>query len=328
MRTCLYSIALLIGFAAATPVSGEPLAITSANLDRFALLTSATSFGPLAWRGGLELTSSNKKFGGLSGLMMSDECTSLRAVSDAGRWVTADVTYTKDVLSGLANASITPILDDRGRPPTSKLWGDAEAIAAGPDGKTIVGFETRARVGAYDLIHKGLAAKFQNLNPPKEIAKGPGNGELESVGYFTDGSLKDNYIAIAESNFNAQGFTKAWVWNGKRRIAFAIKQLENYKITDVAILPDGNVLILQRSFSLPNLPGMAIGRLSVRDIGAGKLVEPETLLDAKIPFYAVDNMEGLAVCERNGELLVNLVSDNNFKTDLQRTLLLQFAYRP
>ena len=325
MRALFITFGLFLNFASA---SADPLNITAVPLDRFELLSVAKSFGPFTWRGGLQLSSPNDKFGGLSGLMMSDDCTSLRAVSDAGRWVTADVTYTKDVLSGLANASIAPILDDMGRPPSNKQWGDAEALGAGPGGKTIVGFESRTRVGAYDLARKGLKAKFQNLNPPKEIAKGPSNGELESVGYFGTGALTGNYIAIAESNFDAQGFTKAWIWDGKHSFTFSIKQLEDFKITDLSILPDGDVLILQRSFNLPALPGMAISRLSISDIEAGKLVEPEMLLAAKIPFYAIDNMEGLAVCEREGELLINLVSDNNFNTDLQRTLLLQFAYKP
>ncbi|HLA02299.1 MAG TPA: esterase-like activity of phytase family protein [Aestuariivirga sp.] len=327
MRTFLRSLGLLLGLAVST-VSAEPLAITSASLSRFALLTNASSFGPLTWRGGIELTSANEKFGGLSGLIMADECTSLRAVSDAGRWITADVAYTGDVLSGLTSSSIAPILDDRGKPPPSKRWGDAEAIAAGSNGKTIVGFESRTRIGAYDLTGKGFKAKFQNLNPPKEIAKGPRNGELESVGYFTNGSLKGYYLAVAESNLNAQGYTKAWAWNGKRNFAFSIRQIENYNITDLAMLPNGDILLLQRSYGPLILPGMAISRFPASDIKQGKTVQPETLMEVKVPFYAIDNMEGLAVCERDGELRVNIISDNNFKTDVQRTLLLQFAYTP
>jgi hypothetical protein len=327
VRTFLRSLGLLLGLAVST-VSAEPLAITSASLSRFALLTNASSFGPLTWRGGIELTSANEKFGGLSGLIMADECTSLRAVSDAGRWITADVAYTGDVLSGLTSSSIAPILDDRGKPPPSKRWGDAEAIAAGSNGKTIVGFESRTRIGAYDLTGKGFKAKFQNLNPPKEIAKGPRNGELESVGYFTNGSLKGYYLAVAESNLNAQGYTKAWAWNGKRNFAFSIRQIENYNITDLAMLPNGDILLLQRSYGPLILPGMAISRFPASDIKQGKTVQPETLMEVKVPFYAIDNMEGLAVCERDGELRVNIISDNNFKTDVQRTLLLQFAYTP
>ncbi len=327
MKVFLRSLGILLGLAAGT-ASAETLAITSASLSRFALLTNATSFGPLTWRGGIELTSSNEKFGGLSGLMMADECTSLRAVSDAGRWFTANVAYSNGVLSGLTTASIAPILDATGKPPPSKRWGDVEAIAAGPNGKIIIGFETRARIGTYDLAANGLKARFQSLNPPKEIAKGPRNGELESVGYFPNGSLKGYYLAVSESSLDTKGDTKAWVWNGKQTFAFSIKQIENYNITDLAMLPNGDVLLLQRSYGPLTLPGMALSRFPASGIKQGKTVRPETLLETRVPFYAIDNMEGLAVCERNGELRVNILSDNNFKTDVQRTLLLQFAYTP
>ena len=327
MKAILFSFGFLVGLAASSAVA-EPLNITSSSLSRFALLTNATTFGPLTWRGGIELTSSNEKFGGLSGLIMADECTSLHAVSDAGRWFTANVNYTGNVLSGLTSSSIYPILDDRGKPPPSKRWGDAEAIAAGPNGITIVGFESRTRVGAYDIADKGFKAKFQNLNPPKDMMQGQQNGELESVGYFTNGTLKGNYIAIAERNLDTQGNTKAWAWNDKRSFAFSIRQVENYNITDLAMLPNGDILLLQRSYHPMTLPGMAMSRFPASDIKPGKTIQPETLLEAKVPFYAIDNMEGLAVCKRNGELRVNILSDNNFKTDVQRTLLLQFAYTP
>ena len=327
MKGFLPALGLLLGLAA-TSATAEPVTVTSASLSRFALLTNATSFGSLSWRGGIELTSTNRKFGGLSGLIMSNECTSLRAVSDAGRWLTATVAYNENALSGLTSASIVPILDDKGKPPPGKRWGDAEAIAAGPNGKTIVGFESRTRVGAYDLSGKGMTARFENLNPPKDIVRGKRNGELESVGYFKYGALKGYYIAVAETNLDTQGNTKAWVWNGKRSIAFSIKQLASYEITDIALLPNGEVLVLQRSYSAMTLPGMAMSRFPASDIKQGKTIQPETLLDVRVPFYAIDNMEGLAVCERDGELRLNILSDNNFKTGLQRTLLLQFAYTP
>ncbi|MDP1699538.1 MAG: esterase-like activity of phytase family protein [Aestuariivirga sp.] len=327
MRGLLLALGLIIGHAASS-ASAEPLTITSSSLSRFALLTNATSFGPFKWRGGIELASGNKKFGGLSGLIMSDECTALRAVSDAGRWLTAKVTYSGDAPTGLSKASIVPILDDKGKPPPSKRWGDAEAVAEGPNGKTIVGFETRTRVGAYDLAGKGMTARFQKLNPPKDIVRGRMNGELESLGYFKSGPLKGNYIAVAETNLDAQGNTKAWVWNGRRSIAFSIRQLETYNITDIALLPNDDILVLQRSYSASTFPGMAISRFPASAIRQGKTVQPDTLLEARMPFYAIDNMEGIAVCERGGELRVNILSDNNFNTGRQRTLLLQFAYTP
>lgn len=327
MKIAALSLGLLVGLAPVS-ASAESLTITSASLSRFALLTNATSFGPFKWRGGIELSSANQKFGGLSGLIMSDECTSLLAVSDAGRWLNATVTYKDDAPIGLSDASIAPILDGKGKPPPSKRWGDAEAVAEGPNGKTIVGFETRTRVGAYDLSRKGMTARFENLNPPKDIVRGKLNGELESVGYFKSGALKGHYIAVAETNLDAQGNTKAWVWNGRRSIAFSIRQLATYNITDIALLPNDDILVLQRSYAAAAFPGMAVSRFPATAIKQGKTVQPDTLLEARMPFYAIDNMEGIAVCERSGELRVNILSDNNFNTNRQRTLLLQFTYTP
>jgi hypothetical protein len=40
----------------------------------------------------------------------------------------------------------------------------------------------------------------------------------------------------------------------------------------------------------------------------------------------IDNMEGLAIHRgAHGETVVSLISDNNFRTILQRTVLLQFT---
>ncbi|MGH6907758.1 MAG: esterase-like activity of phytase family protein, partial [Aestuariivirga sp.] len=77
-----------------------------------------------------------------------------------------------------------------------------------------------------------------------------------------------------------------------------------------------------------SLPGMAIRRLKTSAIAAGTTVEPELLFSGRIPLYAIDNMEGIALCRRDGETRLTIVSDNNLNPALQRTLLLQFAYEP
>jgi hypothetical protein len=40
----------------------------------------------------------------------------------------------------------------------------------------------------------------------------------------------------------------------------------------------------------------------------------------------IDNMEAIALCEREGETRVTLMSDDNFNPTVQSTILLQFAY--
>jgi hypothetical protein len=325
VRALFITLGFLLNF---TSASAEPLNITTTPLDRFALLTNATSFGPFTWRGGLALTSTNKKFGGLSGLVMGNDCTSLLAVSDAGSWVKADVAYTNSKIVGLTSASIAPILDGSGKPPRSKARGDAEALASLGSGRYMVGFESFPRIGIYNIGKSGLVSRFQLLKSPKAITEGPPNAELESVGRITTGRWKNYDSAISENYADQHNNVRGWLWQSWKTVPFTVKRYGNYNITDLVVLPAGDVLILERGISASLLPGMAIRRFKASAITTGGLVEPELLMEAKVPFYAIDNMEGLAVCERDGELRVNLVSDNNFNTELQRTLLLQFSYKP
>ena len=59
----------------------------------------------------------------------------------------------------------------------------------------------------------------------------------------------------------------------------------------------------------------------------GAKIRGELLFDANLR-HQIDNMEGLAV--HNGgedEIIVTMISDNNFNRVLQRTVLLQFALK-
>jgi len=69
---------------------------------------------------------------------------------------------------------------------------------------------------------------------------------------------------------------------------------------------------------------MAVRRIRTDDIVAGGAVLPSLIFSGRMPFYRIDNMEGIAVSERNGETRITIVSDNNYRPEFQRTLLLQF----
>jgi hypothetical protein len=173
----------------------------------------------------------------------------------------------------------------------------------------------------------GLKARFQLLKSPKAIAGGPANGEVESVGQFKAGPWQGHYLAISENNLDSAGNIRGWLWRASQTVPFAIKRLEDYSITDAASLPSGDVIILERSFGASLLPGMAIRRIDASAIKSGGTVEPQLLFAGRALFYAIDNMEGIALCERGGETRLTIVSDDNF-SPRQRTLLLQFAYEP
>ena len=299
----------------------EALTVTVEPIGSFQRLSSSNEFGPFTWRGGLTLVSDAKDFGGFSGLVLGKDCEELIAVSDRGNWLSAKLSYGSEGLSGFSDAEMAPIRDSKGRPPKDKRWGDSEALTQLKDGRLAVGFESRVRFGAFDIAKKGFEARFSPLPFPRDIDAGPENGEVESLGQLDDGRL----IAIAEQLSDADGNIRGWAWKGERATSFSIVPYGDYRVTDLAVDGD-SVLTLERRFSIGTLPGMAIRRFAVADIGSGSPVEPKLLLEAKAPFYIIDNMEAMALCAREGETRLTLMSDDNFHSSVQSNIILQFAY--
>ena len=323
----------LILFAVPVNAQEAGLTVRTTPVKSFNLFSQLVTFGGLEWRGGIELASDDERFGGLSSLELTEDGSKLLAVSDRGFWFRADLAYTDGHLSGLDNSVMAPILGPDGKAPKGKIRNDAEALAGWEpgriDGKVIVGYESRARAGVFDLGRDGFKARFRDLKLPRDVAKGPSNKELEAIGRFTSGPLKGSILAISELNTDQNGDIRAWVWGGsKKGFNFAIKQFEDYAITDLAILPDGDILTVERSYSPTTLPGMAIRRINTQDIVANGAVAPSLVFSGRMPFYRIDNMEGIAVSHLNGETRVTVVSDNNYRPEFQRTLLLQFALKP
>lgn len=325
-------VSALLLLAGPAGAQEEALSVRTQPVKSFTMFSQLVTFGGLEWRGGIELSSDDERFGGLSSLELSADGTGVLAVSDRGFWFKADLLYTDDHLSGLKDAVMAPLLGPDGKPFKGKVRSDAEALAGWEpmriDGKVIVGFESRARAGLYDLGKDGFKARFKDLKLPKAVAKGPPNKELEAIGRFASGPLAGSILAISELNKDENGDIRAWVWGGRKAFSFSIKQFEDYAITDLAILPDGDVLTVERSFSGTSLPGMAVRRIKTEDIVADGAVAPSLVFSGRMPFYRIDNMEGIAVSKLNGETRVTVISDNNYRPQFQRTLLLQFALKP
>ena len=96
-----------------------------------------------------------------------------------------------------------------------------------------------------------------------------------------------------------------------------------FEPTGAALLPDGDVLVLERSFSLLGGIVVRLVRVAPGDLVPGLLVVGREVARLQPPL-TVDNFEGVAARRGPaGETLIYLVSDNNFSA-LQRTLLLMF----
>lgn len=294
-----------------------------------------TKTGSLIWAGGVEISSQDGDFGGWSGLAVSPDGSSLLAVSDKGHWLTAIILYDeRQRLSGLVEAKIAPILGLDGKPVASKQLGDAESLAVdiSPSGSLMntayVSFERAHRIWRYDLKSAGAEARPEQILTQRHFGRLNSNGGIESLELLPpakDGGRK-RVLAITEDTLDPRGNIKAFIADGHDLTWFGVKPHQPFKPTDIALTPAGDLLMLERRFSLLGGVGMQLRRIKGEDIVPGAVVDGEVLVNVG-QRYSIDNMEGLAVREdENGDLLIYMISDDNFNP-VQRTVLLMFRLK-
>ncbi|PKQ09910.1 MAG: hypothetical protein CVT73_00240 [Alphaproteobacteria bacterium HGW-Alphaproteobacteria-12] len=326
--------ALVIGATAASASSAAQADTVNIELSTSTLMWNPqdrkeTKAGKLIWEGGIEITSPNGEFGGWSGLAVSGDGAALLAISDEGRWLTAMLLYDeRGRLSGLAEGRMAPMLGLDGKPLDGKRLGDAESLAIDSDtliGNAYVGFERAHRIWRYDLAQAGFTARPEQLLTQRNFGRLNPNGGIESLDLLAPArpDAAPRILAITEDTLDPRGLIKGFIADGRDISWFALKPNGPYKPTDAALLPSGDILLLERRFSLLAGVGMELRLIRGGDVKAGAVLEGEVLAEAG-PHYSIDNMEGLAVRQdKNKDLLIYMISDNNFNP-LQRTLLLMF----
>jgi len=281
-------------------------------------------FGNLEFRGGVQLTSSSREFGGLSGLRMQPDGRAFIAVTDAGRWLRGRVVYSGSAPSGIAEAEMAPLLGADGRRLAARGWFDSEAIAEG-GGAIYVGIERVQRIVKFDFAKNGFKARGVPIAVPPEFTTMPSNKGIEALAVVPKGQpLAGALIVISEADLDAAGNIKAHLLGGPSPGAFSVKRSDDFDVTDCTLLPNGDLLILERRFSLLRGPAVRIRQIAAGELRPGATVTGEQLLYADVG-QQVDNFEALGIHHTpTGETVLTLVSDNNFSS-LQRTLLMQFT---
>jgi hypothetical protein len=319
--------ALIVAAAASAQTADQPrkIAITGTPLVSFDNREpTRMRFGSLEFRGGLQLTSTEEVFGGLSGLLVARDGASFVAISDRGQWFRGTLTYRDGRLAALTDVETAPIRGPDGAAYSSRARFDSESLTEYA-GKYCVGVERQNEIVCFDFAKQGLLARAQSIQVPAVVKIFPNNHGLEAlVGVPAGQELAGALVAISERSLDSEGNIVAVMIGGPRPGSFSIKRTENYDVSDVALMPNGDLLLLERHFSLLRGIGVRIRRLMQRDVRPGAVVDGEILIEADLG-YQLDNMEGIAVHRSpTGETIITLVSDDNFSA-LQRTLLLQFA---
>ena len=283
-----------------------------------------TRFGALEYRSGLVLTSSFPAFGGLSGLRLDPKGERFISFSDKGNWFTGRIVYRGREMTGLADVESAPMLGPDGRPIAARKWFDTESIAL--DGSFVyIGIERVNQVLRFDFSKGFTRSRGEVVQIPVAAHKLPFNKGLEALVFVPkDMPLAGTLIAFSERGLDAKGNLIAFLIGGPTPGQFSVRRTDEFDISDAVLLPSGDLLVLERKFSLVAGLGIRIRRIALASVAPDAVVDGPAIFQADLS-NEVDNMEGIdAHVTPEGETVLTMVSDDNFLM-IQRTLLLQFT---
>lgn len=310
-----------VAFAPALPA--DPVAVRSRPVPLDPTDPSRRVVGRLEYRGGLELSSDDPRFGGLSSIRVLPDGERLVAVSDEGFWLSARLLHERGMLSAVSDVEMGPLLGPDGRVPEGKDSRDAESLALLPGGDFLVGFEREHRI----LRYPGASGRPDGVPvpvvAPPGLEKVPFNGGIEALVVLRGRDL----FALTEYAIE-KAQVVGWAGGPDRWKRLGLRFEGALRPSDCAVLPRGDVLVLERAYN----PDRGVVSVRIRQVPHG-VVRPGAALGGRLvaefaPPLTLDNYEGIAVRQGEGsETRVLIASDDNLDRTGQRTLLLEFALR-
>jgi len=264
--------------------------------------------GALAFIGAWALTSNDPRVGGLSALHV--EPGEALALSDAG-W---RIRLPLPPRPGPVRAEIA-IVEQGPGPLGDKVNRDIESLVVAK-GEAWLGFEQSNAVWRYDPKTFAVRARAA----PRAMARWSDNAGPEAMVRLADG----RFLVFAEGG---GGDSEALLFAGDPAVTgtpvsrLRYRPPEGYRITDAALLPDGRLLLLNRSVGL--FAGFT-AKLTLAALPQPGAVITGRELAAFEGAVTRDNLEALSVTSEGGRTILWLASDDNYNP-LQRTLLMKFA---
>ncbi len=286
-----------------------PLAFgIGARLGGAAEPQAAVHVGTWVWRG------DNDRFGGFSGLELSDDGLHFVAVSDRGALARGRLRRAADGrVEAVEQAVLLPLHDSRGNQ-VADYFADAEGLALAADGSLYVSFEGYARVARY----ADPAGAAERLPRPRAFDDLQGNAALEALAIGPDGAL----YTLPERSGAARRPFPVWRFrDGAWDQPFALPRDGGWLPVGADFGPDGRLYLLERGF-------FGVGFLSrVRRFAIGEAATGgEVLLETGTAGH--DNLEGIAVWQdASGAIRLTMISDDNFLW-MQRTEFVDYRLAP
>ena len=319
-------LCLVFALLASLPAFAKDISVTSRTIENFRIGSTETRFGPFEFVGGLEMTSPVPDFGALSGFRFLKPGSDFLAISDNGFFISASISRDpagKPV--SIEKVRIAEMPDGNGGLTSEKWNTDAEGLLVDGDDVT-VSFERKHRISTGVLDRGTLTFTGRDEKLPIPVRELRSNRGFETLAKAPDDSaLEGGRVAVTEKSLNQDGDIFAAVMDGPQKGTFYVKRFGEYDISDGDFLPDGDLLLLERRFTMATGVAMRIRRIKGADIKPGATVDGLVLYEADMA-YQVDNMECLDVWERaDGAVMISLASDDNHSI-LQRNLYLEFRF--
>jgi hypothetical protein len=270
--------------------------------------------GALAYAGGLYLTSSSSRFGGLSGLeaeALPEGQVRFHAVTDGGDFARFDGRLdAAGRLSGAGALTLTGLRDAEGRVLSAKRASDAEAISLLHDRPGfLVAYERDHRIVAYadPLAPDGGQAMVESPEPARRASANRG---MEALAAMPGGVV-------------AVGVEDGRLWLCPReaaciQVARGHEGGNGYSLTGLDALGPGELIAVYRSRSILRW-GAKIAHIRIAGGKANVTILAEIA-------GAPGNLEGIAALPQDGGWRLYVVSDNGF-SPAAPTLLLAFDWR-
>lgn len=288
---------------------GRPIRIDAVPVPLDSNNPSASAIGDFVYAGGLALTSSQTDLlHGLSDLEVTDN-DKLTAVGDMGIVLDATLVFDRaQRLTGLDDARVTLLIDERGKALSDKEDADAEGIALLPGGDRLVSFERRHRVWLYPA----------DGSPPRPAPTPEttlsSNGGLEALAADPEAGV-DAYVVGAEES----GDTWTCRLSAPCVKGPSVAKADEFGLVALKRLPGTRTVYLLRAYDVARG-----NRISLQVFRSTTMI---ARMDMAAP-VTVDNFEGVAAVPRaDGGVRFYLLSDDNGNAS-QRTLLLAFDWQP
>ena len=297
---------------------GTPVDLKSTKINLFPTDLENISLNKLKFVSGIEIKSNHPDFGGLSGLIINED-KSLIAVGDQGIWLTGKIKIDKNgKLVEIINGRLGHLKDNENNRlyKLGKSYTDAESIET-YNNKFIVSFERKHRI----LIFNDIFLHSEIFYDRIKYLDLPDNGGIEAMA-----PLKNNSIFLLSENLiHPDNKIAGYLLSDNKLKKVYVKKNGSFKPTDMSNLPDGNILLLERSFSPVRGVSARISIIKYENLKPNSVILPLTL-DTLKPPMVVDNFEGISFLKLNdGGYYIFILSDDNFNF-LQKTLLYQFYW--